>query len=387
VLLEYYRGFACPHARLNESFLELVVTAHAKQTVQTFLERYVDELDSNSPGTTALLSAWLSQDGNFDTVWDPAFGGIYAELLDGTGDIALRAATLALRLNECGYSGEWEARLSSSANFRVGRWLLPPATGIRVLATPELITISTDGSLQRELTFLRGETGWEFCGVKVCGIEVLQVSGGNSNWVVLSAELLASWEFAGLRSNLDDKSPHPLVHGCNAAVNVLVENGDSYLSWVTTVLRYLVPWKAEPGQFPSGSSSTNCAPGVIGIGNHGHHLALTDTLVHEASHHYYYILSRLGPVDDGSDSTLYFNPFLELNRPIDRILLAYHAFGNILLLCRTMRTRGLDHPYIVARELYLAPRLTVLEAALQITTALTSLGRALWEPLYDRLHG
>ena len=127
---------------------------------------------------------------------------------------------------------------------------------------------------------------------------------------------------------------------------------------------------------------------MIAIGNNDHSISLADTLIHEATHHYYYTLGKLGALDDGTDSTLYFNPFLDLNRPISRILLAYHAFANILLFCRTARAHGLaDDPDLSAREEMLVPRLGVLEQGLQTTKALTTPGRALWEPLYDQIHG
>src|SRR5262249_9893120 len=146
---------------------------------------------------------------------------------------------------------------------------------------------------------------------------------------------------------LDDASPQPLVAGCRRALALLAEYADLYQTWVGRVVQYLVPWKPLPDQLPSGSSSHNCAPGVLGIGNHGHPLALVDSLVHEASHHHYYILTKLGPVDDGSDANLYYNPFLEMDRPIGRILLAYHAFANVLLFCRLARARGLPpDPYL-----------------------------------------
>jgi HEXXH motif-containing protein len=71
-------------------------------------------------------------------------------------------------------------------------------------------------------------------------------------------------------------------------------------------------------------------------------------------------------------------------------LIAYHAFGNVLLFYRMARARALpadqDGLDIAKRMKQLEQQLETLEKALQTTTALTPLGRALWEPLYERIH-
>jgi HEXXH motif-containing protein len=212
------------------------------------------------------------------------------------------------------------------------------------------------------------------------------VSGAGRQWVILPPELLGGWEFDGIRADLDPQDPGPLHGACPAAAGVIA--GTEYLAWVETVVRFLVPWRAAPGELPSGSSSGACIPGVIGIGNHEQPLALADTLVHEASHQYCYIITKLGPLDDGSDQSLYYNPFLEVKRPISRIVLAYHAFANILLFWRTAVAHGLSScTYVSNRNDVLLAGLPLLEGALLKTKALTPFADALWKPLYEQLHG
>jgi HEXXH motif-containing protein len=106
------------------------------------------------------------------------------------------------------------------------------------------------------------------------------------------------------------------------------------------------------------------------------------------SHQYYYVATRLGPVDDGSDPTLYYSPIKRTGRPIANILLAYHAFGNVVLLMRDLRLNGYadETGYISANESALGAQLQELEAGLMSTTALTSVGRSLYDPLTARLH-
>src|SRR6266852_5178334 len=109
-------------------------------------------------------------------------------------------------------------------------------------------------------------------------------------------------------------------------------------------------------------------------------------LVHEATHLYFHLLCSVGNVDDSSDSTLYYSPIKRQGRPIRAILLAYHAFANVVLFYRLCQEKGLsDDGYCRQQENDLLPQLKQLEASLHTTRALTPLGLALWEPLAERV--
>jgi HEXXH motif-containing protein len=135
------------------------------------------------------------------------------------------------------------------------------------------------------------------------------------------------------------------------------------------------------------SGSERFSPGVIYISNQHHRCPLAEMLVHEATHQYAYILTRLGPLDDGTDQTLYYSPIRNAGRPIRFIVLAYHAFANVLLFYRMARAHGLpDEEVLINGDAPLESHLETLEQALQRTSALTCFGRALWEPLYEQIH-
>ena len=97
-----------------------------------------------------------------------------------------------------------------------------------------------------------------------------------------------------------------------------------YADWVLRVIRVIVPLKSNNGRINSGSSRTE--PGVIHATVDCGTESYPEMLVHEASHQYYYVVRRVGDVDDGSDPTLYYSPVKETGRPIAMILLTYHAF-------------------------------------------------------------
>lgn len=114
-------------------------------------------------------------------------------------------------------------------------------------------------------------------------------------------------------------------------------------------------------------------------------IAVAEMLVHECAHHYFHLSSRLEPVDDGTDHSLYFSPVKNTGRPIDKILLAYHAFANVLIFYRTCLASDIqDHGYCRRNATELVPQLKQLESALRETTALTETGNSLWLPLAER---
>jgi HEXXH motif-containing protein len=203
---------------------------------------------------------------------------------------------------------------------------------------------------------------------------------------LLLDDALEAPEFSFLRHEVLDKSKWPAAPQRLAqAANLLRSVSPDYLSWVDRVLRYVIPLGGGPRTVNSGSSESQ--PSVI-HGSFGCPVtARAEILIHEATHQYFHLTTRLGPVDDGSDTTEYYSPIKRRGRTIRYILVAYHAFGNVLLFYRTCRMRGyLDEDgYCSESERELAPQLKQLEAALRGTTGLTPLGRALWEPLADRI--
>src|SRR6185312_15271355 len=90
----------------------------------------------------------------------------------------------------------------------------------------------------------------------------------------------------------------------------------------------------------SGSSASE--PGRCHMSVRAGQVKLAEMLVHEATHQYYYLVTRLGPVDDGTDSTLYYSPVKNCYRPLAYILIAYHAFANVLLFSQRCLDAGYD---------------------------------------------
>lgn len=387
------RGFSCPQEGLDRSLLEFSVVEHARQTMDLFIERFGDQLQGVSNGLSAVLSDWLHRNESFETVWSQPFGEAYAAVTAGTEVDTVRcAADVAMRLHSRGHHGQWCLRLNKVVQLRFDKWLLPPSDAIEMVAEDKTVSITTcAGSRRRRIEFRQVESTWF-----VNDLDALPtVAGYGARWNLLPAEALppgsparalatGSYEFDAV----DGKpGPQSMLDTCGGALKLLAEFGSGYLGWVAQVIREIIP--LPPSGDMTNSASGNLAPGVITASNQGRRCVLAEMLVHESTHHYLYILKRLGPLEDGSDGALYFSPFRNVGRPILYIIFAYHAFANVLLFYRTLRRQGLsaDEPgfYSDQRIHDLEESLRTLEGSLQSTTALTSLGRALCEPLYERI--
>jgi hypothetical protein len=373
---------AAPETSHN-SFATQTVAHHASQILPLFCERHARRLKALDHDLFSLISS-IDSSLKFETAWDPAFGGIHAATCGVTDGVEERATALALRLHECGYQGSWSAPLSSAVRLHFDRWPLPIGERIRVRVDGSRARISILSSAGEEhLCFSREDEGWraEHASpfLHEARLETLRL-------VIWRRHELWSDEVADIAHNVDDSEPYLMARRCEAALGLLKERSPRYFAWVARVVRFVAPWLVRSSARPTGSGSTNFAPGLIGIGNHDDEFPLADTLVHEASHHYFFIMLRFGGVHDGSDTRLYFNPFLEIDRPLDRILFSYHAFANVLLFCRELATSGsTGREYLERHIAHLEKGLGVLDQELASTTSLTTAGHTIWQHLRGKI--
>ncbi|HSO34995.1 MAG TPA: HEXXH motif-containing putative peptide modification protein [Labilithrix sp.] len=373
------RGFACAEESLDRGYLDAIVRRRSARIAGLFLKCFRRRLVASACGLEAILEHL--GDEPFDMVWSSALGQLrHALLVEPRDDQrALIAATnMALHLAEKGRALDFEIAFESAQVFRFGNHLLP--------ATRRL-TFSAGGGVARldgsdfTCTFSRAGSSWG-CVPRARELAVLDTPG---TAVLLLPGLPAGDSLPeGLAPSLAD--PAAIGAAYEAAYDVLAEGAPAYLAWVHRAVHSLLPVAARPGT--TTSSSFELHPGVVALSHESPAIAMADALVHEASHQHFYILGQLGPVDDGSDRTLYFSPARRADRPIDKILLAYHAFANVLLFYRQCRSNGVsggDAELCERQERDYEACLATLQRPLETTRALTPLGRALFEPLAARL--
>jgi HEXXH motif-containing protein len=384
LLAQMSRGFSCPQEPFGETFFEFLAIERARQVARDFLRLYEGPLSLSGRGLPEFLQRWLRGDTDFQAVWDFSLGEIdTAAKQESPPNVAATAAFLALRLGACGATGDWSLAFDVPVRLRWSHWLLPPCDKLEVHCDGQFSQIQATLRGERvQCQFHRTADGWEGSG---SGLQELSRFGTRRERIVLlPSEALEGDALRPLRPSALPEIPPEIIAACQQSLVLLHKHAPVYLPWVLRVLRHIVLLKHEVGNMRSGCSRDES--GLIHMSFVPHWMYLAESLVHEASHQYLHALCWLGPLDDGSDATLYYSPIKQTGRSLLRIALAYHAFANILLFFRLCRRNGApDDGYLAKNESMVAAQVKQLEAPLHKNPALTPIGLALCEPLMERL--
>jgi HEXXH motif-containing protein len=214
-----------------------------------------------------------------------------------------------------------------------------------------------------------------------------EVASGPLLWNDIA--LLSQAELRGVSHGFDAGLPVPaltkdILVTFTEGTALIDRNMGEYRGWVQRLIRQILVLKAEDS-FRMESGSGEQAPGLIHISYPLSPPEVAEILIHEASHQYFYLLEKLGPLDDGSDPQGYWSPPIRRHRPLSRILMAYHAFANVRLFYERCRSRGEISSYLALHERNMLIDVEKLDEPLRCNSALTSLGKAIYEPLACRL--
>jgi hypothetical protein len=168
------------------------------------------------------------------------------------------------------------------------------------------------------------------------------------------------------------------------ALKCLAVQDASMLSWVNSVVREVVPIHAPGGLLASSSSPWDC--GAVAITADARAAVVAEMLIHEASHQHFFLAKHLGRMDDGSDRTEYYSPMVDSGRQLEKILLAFHALGNMAMLhAAAIRDGAASSDFSKERMREISRRLDKVQPVLHGSVALTGLGRCIYGPLAERL--
>jgi HEXXH motif-containing protein len=375
------RALSHPHADRADDVAEAIAVRDGRALLERFLDRYGQRLRLRGNGLAEALETATSGL-TLQAAWDP-WAGAVARSLRGDDTAPERTAVLAgLHLTAGGSSiSSWSCFLYEPARLRFGRCLLPTAQLVAVSVDGSGVRVATRGPGGERRVTLTPEAAW-----RADGGELLPVVGEGRQQLTL----LAGTEPGVGYPPSGDAVVAPAGPGLDAvaslesALALLGRAAPAYLRWVQWALRDLVVVRGEP---PSPWSGTSAGwPGVMGLSAPHPPAVLAELLVYEATHQYLHLAERVGPVDDGSDARRYWSPLKAAERPLGRLLAAYHAFGNVALLHRAcVEAETDDGGYAAGRLASLLPALRTTEAHLWENPALTPAGRALLQPLMARL--
>jgi hypothetical protein len=179
-------------------------------------------------------------------------------------------------------------------------------------------------------------------------------------------------------------APSPLyARRIGGALALLRRTSPPHADWVLRLTAMVMPLAQEGRMIRSWSSGDY--PCMISLCGNGDTIEIAETLVHEASHQHFHALRQFGDlVEPGTDETAW-SPVKECLRPIEMVLLSYHAFANVQLFFRHLaRSKMVGMEFYVAHCAVLLDWRPQLESALADARSVTPTGHALWRRLSRR---
>lgn len=173
-----------------------------------------------------------------------------------------------------------------------------------------------------------------------------------------------------------------IVDQLAGALELLGEVAPEYRAWVLCLLKEVTPVR-RPGDNALVSSSSALRPGGIDIAVPASATETAEMLIHECSHQYLHMVSWFGALVDEA-ARPHYSPLKGRERPLERIVLGFHAFGNVLLAYAQLREHG--HAEALARRYgVVSAYLDELVKPLVDEVGLSALGREIVRPLRTRL--
>lgn len=176
-----------------------------------------------------------------------------------------------------------------------------------------------------------------------------------------------------------NKSKAMLVHTCD----VLSASAPAYSAWVSRALTHLALIEGIIGHCDFSYSLPRFL-GLVYLSQPRDLIHNIEGLVHECAHQHYHLALLVDPLQNGADQNLYPSPLKTVGRPIERILVSYHALANICLALNQLLSHDLS-PTLAAicrrRIQSNAAMAQQLARHLAQTKGLTPTGQAVWHTL------
>lgn len=384
-----YRSFSCPFEPFDESFAQMIAGEYARSVIGVFVGEFGGALARGGRGVAELFSQLSESELPFDLSWSSDLGNLIGAAKLHDPEHALKAAAaFALRACAQGAAAEWELKLARPAALFWGDWVLPECDALNAASDGARAEVKLSlGGGQTNVVFTRrgDEPDWD-CEADVPGVSRLQTFGSGTRRLRL-LPCKAALDSGFFRDPEDaakatETFQPEVVRTLTAALDLLEEHAPHYFEWVVRVLRRVVVFHSTQDLLLSGNHENQL--GTIHISDNLRVLSVAEMFVHEASHQYLDLLTKMGPTVDPAHKQLYYSPVKQCDRPLNKILLAYHAFANVMLFYHDVRERGQADQFFEHQRNVLMDELRQLEQPLVGAEAVTPLGKGLVEPLIER---
>lgn len=319
--------------------------------------------------------------------WQPEIGAVTQRLKENDVCAAVVMALFAMHALRVG--GAWQVRLPRPTWASVGGHIFELAGLVTVAASADKIEIAREGAENGPLALAWSENGWR-----------LDTSSPHPAWQYSPPSFV---DFDGFRDVYAHAWAEPENAGPDLIVNwpiprmpaaqrgiadigakniaqglaVLEKAGPQYLRWVRPLFRGVA---ATPLTYDDmrQSGSYTAHPGVFNCGFPGGPESVAEVIVHEVSHQNFLLLSAVFPLARDHEDEKFFSSLKGKERPLTRVLLAYHAAANMALFWHDLSRHMTLDDYYLAEQDEMNKHADSLAAELARARGLTEAGELLF---------
>lgn len=377
-LLTSAKSFSSVFENVDEQFFSRCAREYALSLVSVAIDQFGTEAIPDPDQFYSMLQHPRAAD--HQPLWCPELGQCLRALKSGKVAKAQRGLTqIVLNLLTAGVPGAWKFDLPELMRFRWDTFLFPKVVRLEIDSDGKQANIrASDGESNQTLEFYNTSNGrieWQSDDAET----LAYVELGHNRALLLSGihaqeMLLPDTVLPGVLTVTETHKKH-----LSDPIDLFREQFPEWSSWFDRVLRTITISESPPEGVHSGTSEGFY--GSIWISDCDDTLKVAESLIHEASHQYYFLLSRLVDLtrDDGR---LFYSPFVGIDRPPDKLLLAYHAFTNVEIFYRACLKNEIKAAQCERVLEQLRRELGHVQKVLANEIDLTSVGKCIFETLY-----
>jgi HEXXH motif-containing protein len=313
--------------------------------------------------------------------WTPEVGTIFTGLRKEAStaeDWQWLRTQIALSAHVTGLTSEIALEVQTSAPLLIcGRTI--PASRMSIQGGPERLAIHVEGEAAPRMFSVHGRRNGAPVWADDAGEPLFIELDGEPAIRFASADWHAIWAEEPCQPAPVDRAVRDQFQEC---LGLLERSMPEYRDWIVCLLKEITPIR-RPGEHMIASNSSALRLGGVDVAVPASPTETAEMLIHECSHQYFHMASWVGSTVT-PDAKPHYSPLKRRERPLDRLLLGYHAFGNALIAFDRFRAIGLGNE-IADRDGTVSAYMDQLRVPLQTEEGLSELGLALYRPLRARL--
>jgi HEXXH motif-containing protein len=379
----FFRAFAHPYTVDTDGAYDTMLYAYLSaigsrlhktlQSPEAGTDWYEDAVPPPPDSPEALAAAWMPELGRA------------LHLLDA-GNAAAAYLQYLLALSCLDVTGTWRAELAQAADLF--------CAGHSLAVDGAVTIISREGSIEIEhgkgvLTRLSNQDGaWICTGSRSLSRLLAPLSSalGQRQIYTCAGELVDLAPKLHGRANawIPAQTASTIMNIVDLGFSFIESDAPEYLPWVEKVVRGILVVRGNGKFYEFGSHKM--WPGLVIVDDYVDPVLAAEILVHEASHQHYALISTAFPPINGADDNEYYSPFMKKERPLERILIAYHSAVNMgLFYVQALRKENARRAQYKKNLDELLDEIQQLGAPLAQTNGLTEAGEVMWRSLDECL--